>query len=121
MTRVSSIAQLSMRIRPDCANSLSDKVGKGSSKRRYVLTMSSGRPSADSSPVTASIRPGWVNGFGLTQAPRSTPVAGGRTAPASNGPVWVAIGGVPLGVGGATRVGRGGGIQVARVRDAADR
>src|SRR5436309_768681 len=115
MTRVSSIAQLSIRIRPDCAKALSDKVGNGSSNRRYVLTMSSRRPSADSKALTASIRAGWVNTLGLTQAPSSPPAAGGRTGPASNGPVWVAIGGVPAGGEGASAGRCGGGAQVVTV------
>src|SRR5205814_1059485 len=112
MTRVSSIAQLSIRIRPDSAKALSDMVGNGSSKRPYVLTMSSRRPSAASNALTASMRAGWVKRLGLTQAPSSTPDAGGCTGPAANGPVRVAIGGVAPGGDGATPGGRGGGPQV---------
>src|SRR5256714_13823185 len=106
MNRVSSIAQLSIRIRPYCAKALSDKVGNGSSKRRYVLTMSSRRPSADSKALTASIRAGWVNTLGLTQAPSITPAAGGRPRPASDRPGRGADGGGTAGGGGG---GAGGG------------
>jgi hypothetical protein len=117
-TRVSSMAQLSISGRPDPANARSDSVGNGSSKRRYVLTKSSGRPSADSNEVTASTRAGWVNTAGLTQAPSSAPVPGAATGPDRNGPGRVATasppGAVPLGTG-PTDDGRVTGPQVATV------
>src|SRR5207248_4772955 len=112
-TRVSSIAQLSINGRPAPANVSSDRVGNGSSNRRYVLTKSSGRPSADSSVLTASTRAGWVNTAGFTHAPSRAPDGGGATGPAWKGPVRVAIPALPLGLG-ATAGGRVVGRQVTR-------
>jgi hypothetical protein len=85
------MTQLSMRIAPSAAYARSDLVGNGSSKRRYVFTMSSWRPTVRSRPRTAEIRPCCDSAGGRTQAPTIAPAGGGVTGPASNGPPAVAI------------------------------
>src|SRR5205823_6237000 len=89
--RVSVPAQLSMSVEPCALNARSESVKNGSSKRRYVLTTSSLRPSAPSNVDTAEIRSRWVSRSGCTHAPTKAPDAGGATGPAAKGPVQVAI------------------------------